>query len=113
MITILHNQRCSKSRCAIDHLNQKGIEYKTVKYLEDTPSADELKEILSKLGKKPLEIIRKSEAIFKDEYKGKELSDDEWVEAMVKNPKLIERPIIINGDKAVIARPTELIDTII
>lgn len=84
-----------------------------VKYLEDTPTAEELKEILSKLGKKPTDIIRKGEAIYQESFKGKELSENEWIEAMVNHPKLIERPIIINGDKAVVARPTELIDTII
>lgn len=113
MITVFHNQRCSKSRCAIQYLDEKEVEYTVVKYLETPPTAEELKEILEKLGKKPLEIIRKGEAIFKENYKGKDLTDEEWIAAMVENPKLIERPILIKEDKAVIARPTELIDEIL
>lgn len=62
---------------------------------------------------RPLEIIRKGEAIFKEEFKGKDLSDEQWIEAMVQHPRLIERPIIINGNRAVIARPTEAIDEIL
>jgi len=112
-ITVYHNPRCSKSRCALDYLKEKNIEFDVVEYLKETPDAGTLKTLLDKMGKKPEDILRKGEAIFKEKYKGKTLSDDEWIQAMVENPKLIERPIVVNGDKAVIARPTELIDDII
>ena len=69
--------------------------------------------VLSKLNLAPIEVIRKNEAIWKSDFKGKTLSDAELIEAMVKNPKLIERPIVVNGSKAVVARPTERIDEIL
>lgn len=112
MITVFHNPRCSKSRAALSYLEEKNISCNVVKYLDTPPSKDELKDILKKLGKKPLELIRKGEAEFKP-YKGQDLSDDELIDLMVKFPKLIERPIVINDDKAVVARPTEDIDKVV
>lgn len=113
MIQIFHNPRCSKSRLGLSYLGEKGIQPEVIEYLTTPPSAEELSGILKKLGMRPLDLIRKGEAIFKEEFKGKDLSDSEWIDAMVKYPKLIERPIIINGDKAVIARPTEAIDEVL
>lgn len=106
---VYHNSRCSKSRCAIDFLNEKGEDFTIVEYLKDVPTKAELKSIIKKLGIKPEELIRKGEDEFKQHYKGKILSDDEWIDAMVKFPKLIERPIVLNNEKAVIARPVERI----
>ncbi|HNP20074.1 MAG TPA: arsenate reductase (glutaredoxin) [Fulvivirga sp.] len=106
-LTIYHNARCSKSRCTLDILNDKDVDVKVVNYLMDTPKKEELKAIVKKLGIKPLELIRKGESIFKDSYKGKDLTDDQWIEAMVKNPILIERPIVVKGDQAIIGRPPE------
>lgn len=88
-------------------LKEQGIEPEIVEYLKTPPDFDTLKSVIQKLGIAPLELIRKNEKIFKENYKGKDLSDDEWIRAMVDNPKLIERPIIIKGDKAVIGRPKE------
>jgi len=113
MIEILHNPRCSKSRAGLKYLEDKGIVPEIINYLDEPFTPDELTEILEKLGKRPLDIIRKGEEVFKTEFEDKELSDEEWILAMLEYPKLIERPIVINGDKAVIARPTELIDTIL
>ncbi|MEP5338663.1 MAG: arsenate reductase (glutaredoxin) [Algibacter sp.] len=113
MIKIFHNNRCSKSRCGIEVLENSGKPYEIVKYLENTPSFDELKDIISILNIKPIGLVRKNEAIWKSDYKGKELSDTDIINAMIENPKLIERPIIINGNKAVIGRPPELILDII
>ncbi len=113
MIQIYHNNRCSKSRLGVAFLEEKGQEFKIIKYLEDTPTEKELKEILKKLNYTPIDLVRKGEKIWKENYKGKDLSDTEIIKAMVENPKLIERPIIINGNKAVIARPTEKINKII
>ena len=113
MIKIYHNNRCSKSRCGIALLEESGKEFEVVKYLDDVPSEKELKEIISLLKIAPIELVRKNEKIWKEEFKGKELSDAQVIKAMIENPKLIERPIIINGNKAVIGRPTEKILEII
>lgn len=85
------------------------MEPEVIKYLDDTPSAEELREIIKLLGIKPEELIRKNEPIFKEKFRDKQLSGDEWIEAMVKHPKLIQRPIVVQGDKAIIGRPPEKI----
>lgn len=107
-ISIYHNPRCGKSRQALAILNDKGVDVDVIEYLKTPPTAEELKVVLKKLDIKPLELIRKGEAIYKEQYKGKELTDDEWIAAMVADPILIERPIVIKGDKALVARPPEL-----
>ena len=107
MIQIYHNPRCGKSRSALKILDEKGLSFDTILYLKEPPTFDELKEVLSKLSMKPEALLRKGEAIYKEQYKGKSLSDDEWITAMVENPILIERPIVISGDKAVVGRPPE------
>ena len=113
MIQIYHNNRCSKSRCGLELLENSGKEYEVIKYLENTPNTNELKNIINLLGITPIQLVRKNEAIWKENYKGKELTDEEIIIAMIENPKLIERPIVINDDKAVIGRPTEAISDII
>ena len=113
MIKIYHNPRCSKSRIGLEILQDAKIDFQVVKYLDDVPSEKELKDIIKKLGIKPIELVRKGEKIWKENYKGKELSDAEIINAMVKNPKLIERPIVIKGNKAVIGRPSENIEKLI
>ena len=109
MIKIYHNNRCSKSRQGLQILEETGKKFEVIKYLENVPTAQELKNIINLLGISPMELIRKNETIWKENYKNKTLSDNELIEAMVNNPKLIERPIIINGNKAVIGRPPEKI----
>lgn len=104
---IFHNSRCSKSRSALSILQEKQLDVTVVNYLETPPSVEEIKEILQKLGIKAEELVRKGEKEFKENYKGKELTEDEWINAMAKYPKLIERPIFVNGDKAVVGRPPE------
>ncbi len=113
MIKIYHNNRCSKSRCGVQILEESGKEFEIVKYLENVPSKSELKEIISLLNISPIQLVRKNEKIWKEEFKGKDLSEAEVITAMVENPKLIERPIVINGNKAVIGRPPESILEII
>lgn len=113
MIKIYHNPRCSKSRQGVAILEESKKEFKIVKYLEEVPSKKELTEIITMLGISPIQLVRKTEKIWKEEFKGKELSDSEIIKAMIQNPKLIERPIIINNNKAVIGRPSENILTII
>ena len=110
---IYHNPRCSKSRQTLELLHTKGLEPEIVLYLENSPSKKLLKEILKKLGIKAEQLVRKSEAIFKENYKGKTLTENQWIEALVKHPKLIERPIVINGKKATIGRPPEKVLEII
>jgi arsenate reductase len=109
MITVYHNPRCSKSRAALKHLESANLEFRLVKYLDEVPTIEELNELLSFLKMEPEELIRKNEAIYKESFKGKQLSRQEWIAAMHENPKLIERPIVVNGNKAVVARPTEKI----
>jgi len=104
---IYHNPRCGKSREALSILQQKTGDIQVIEYLKNTPTETELRELLAKLGMKPFDLIRKGEAIYKEQFKGKELSDDEWIKILVANPILIERPIIVKGDKAVVARPPE------
>ena len=113
MITIYHNPRCTKSReglCEIENLNKS---FTIRKYLDEPFTKNELKEVIKKLNIKPLELVRTKETIWIENYKGKELSDTQIVQAMLENPKLIERPIIVNGNKAVIARPKEKINAIL
>jgi arsenate reductase len=113
MIKIYHNPRCTKSRHGLALLEASGKEFEIVKYLDTIPTKEELTSIIQKLGFSPIELVRKNEAIWKENFKGKELSNDEIIEAMIQYPKLIERPIVINNDKAVIGRPTENINEII
>jgi len=113
MIKIYHNPRCSKSRQGVDFLEKSGKEFEIVKYLDVIPTEEELSEIIKQLDFTPIQLVRKTEKIWKENFKGKDLSDKEIIKAMVTYPKLIERPIIINNNKAVVGRPTENIQSII
>ena len=113
MIKIYHNPRCRKSREGLQLLKESKQEFKIIEYLKETPNFDELKSIINLLGITPLELIRKNESIWKKNYKGKELTNDEVIRAMTEYPKLIERPIVINKEKAVIGRPPENIEYIL
>jgi len=113
MIKIYHNPRCRKSREGLAILENSGKEFEIIKYLEDIPSEATLTEVVGLLGISPLQLVRKTEQIWKDTYKGKELSDIEIIKAMIANPKLIERPIVIHNNKAVIGRPSENIAAIL
>lgn len=104
---IYHNPRCTKSRQTLQLIREAGIEPEIIEYLNDVPTKTELKELIQLLGIKPYDLLRRGEADFKDNFKGKELSDDEWIAAMVKYPKLIERPIVVKQKKAVLGRPPE------
>lgn len=106
-VTIYHNPRCTKSRGTLALLEGRGVKPKVVEYLTSPPSAADLRTIVRKLGIRPEQLVRKGEDIFKEKYAGKTLSDAQWIEAMVKDPILIERPIVVRGDKAVIGRPPE------
>ena len=105
MIKIFHNPRCRKSREGISILEQSGKDFEVIKYLDEPISKERLKEIISLLDINPLELVRTNEAIWKSDYKTKKLTDEQIIKAMVNHPKLIERPIVINGTQAVIGRP--------
>jgi arsenate reductase len=113
MIQIFHNARCTKSRECLAFLNDTKQDFEVIKYLETPPTFDELKSIISKLNIKPLALVRQKEPIWIEKFKSKKLSDDQIIQVMTDYPILIERPIVINGDKAVIARPTENVKSII
>jgi arsenate reductase len=110
MPTLYHNPRCSKSREALALLQSKGCEPDIVLYLDAPPTAKQLKELVASLGISPRQLLRKTEDAYKDLHLDDEkLSEAALIKAMVANPKLIERPIFINGDKAVIGRPPETV----
>jgi arsenate reductase len=106
-ITIYHNPRCGKSRATLALIEERGLTPHVVEYLETPPTRTELKAILEKLGLKPEQLLRTSEDVYKAEYAGKTLTDAQWIDAMVQHPILIERPIVIRGNRAVLGRPPE------
>lgn len=106
-LTIYHNPKCSKSRETLALLKDRGIAPRIVEYLTTPPTAAELEAIVAKLGIQPEALVRKGEYVYKAKYAGKTLTDAEWIAAMVKDPILIERPIVVRGAKAAIGRPAE------
>jgi arsenate reductase len=112
-IKIYHNPRCTKSRQALELLQSKNINPEIILYLENPPTIADIKEILKLLKASPLDIIRKKEAEFKEQNLSDKSSDEELIKAIARDPKLLERPIVINGDKAAIGRPLENIVNII
>ncbi len=104
---IYHNPRCSKSRDSYNLLKEHGVDFEVVEYLKTPLTKRELKALLKKLNIPAKELLRKGEKDFKENFIGKELSEEQWIEAMVSYPKLIERPIVVKGNKAVIGRPIE------
>jgi polyphosphate kinase len=113
IMKIYHNPRCSKSRAGLQYLEEKGYEIEIKKYLSEGLSETELREIIAKTGKNPLFFVRTHEKEFIDNYKGKEFSDEEWIKILAENPVLLQRPIVINGNKAVLANPPEIIEEIV
>ena len=108
-----HNPRCKKSREGLQLLEEKGIQPEVILYMTEPLSPMDLEDILVKLDIDAEDLIRSKEAVWKEEFKDKELSEDELVLAMIEYPQLMERPILVNGDKAIIGRPTEnLLDII-
>ncbi|EJL61930.1 arsenate reductase (glutaredoxin) [Flavobacterium sp. CF136] len=107
MIQIYHNPRCGKSRNCLAFLNESDQEYEIIPYLTETPTFDELKELLEKLNLQPIELVRVKEKIWIENYKEKNMSDSQIIQAMVDNPILIERPIVIKDGKAIIGRDVD------
>ncbi len=108
-VTIYHNPKCGKSRETLALLLARGISPHIVEYLKAPPSAAELRAIVGRLGMSAAQLVRKGEDIYKAKYAGKTLTEAQWIDAMVKNPILIERPIVVRGAKAVIGRPAEAV----
>ena len=104
-ITIYYNPRCSKCREVAALVSEQGCNTDLIKYLDTRPSKKELSNLLHKLGMKPLELIRKGEEVFKQHFVGRTLSNEEWLDALVAYPVLMERPVVVRGNKAVVARP--------
>lgn len=107
MATIYHNPRCSKSRQTLELLKSNGLEPQVILYLQDTPNKPTLIKLIDQLGISAEQLVRKSEAEFKDHFASKQLSEDDYIEAMLSHPKLIERPIVVIGERAVLGRPPE------
>ncbi len=110
-IIVWHNPRCRKSReglaAAEKTAKEKGLNLEIRKYLDNPPTEQELKKVLQWLGIKPIELVRTKETVWKENFKGKEMTDEQIIKAMVQYPKLIERPVVIYNDKAVLARPAD------
>ena len=106
---IYHNNRCRKSREGLAILEASNQPFEIINYLENPPTKEELVNILTLLGIKPIELVRKNEVIWKENFKNKELSDNDVINAMLQHPKLIERPIVVQNNKAIIGRPPEKI----
>ena len=104
---IYHNSRCRKSRQTLTLIQENGITPEIIEYLNSSISTSELASLLEMLNIKPIQLVRKTEQIWKENFKGKDLSDDEIVNVMVEYPKLIERPIVVEKGKAIIGRPPE------
>ena len=112
-ITIYHNPKCSKSRATLDLVEQHGDEVKVIEYLRTPPTAKELEALVAKLGIEPEQLVRKGEDVYKSRYAGRKLTDEQWIAAMVQDPVLIERPIVVRGARAVIGRPPENVETLL
>ena len=104
---IYHNPRCSKSRKTLSLIKEKNQKIEIIEYLKNNLTISELENIINKLNIQPIDLVRKNEKIWKENLKKKKRSQQEIIKLMIKNPKIIERPIVVNGDQAVIGRPPE------
>ena len=110
---IYHNPRCRKSREGISYLESKKINFEVIDYIKNNLSSEQIRNILKKLQLKPIELVRKNEAIWKEKYKSRDFTDDQLIKILSNEPKLIERPIIVSEKLAVIGRPAENIDKLL
>jgi len=113
MIQIYHNQRCGKSRSCLLFLQESNKEFEIINYLTTPPTAVELTELLKKLKFSPIQLVRQKEKIWIENYKGKTLTDEQIIEAMVENPILIERPIVVKENQAIIGRDLDNVEPFI
>ena len=113
IMKIYHNPRCAKSRAGLKYLEEQSYDIEIKKYLVEGLTESELNEIISFSGYKPFDLVRTQEKDYIENYKGKDITDKEWIEILVENPKLLQRPIVVNGDRAVLANPPENVEKII
>ena len=113
MITVYHNPKCRKSRAGLQYLQDKGIECSIVEYLKKPFTRKQFKDLLMKLNLRPVDIVRTQEDEFKESLKGKTFTDEEWITIMLENPKLIQRPIVVKGYKAVVGQDMAEIDRLV
>jgi arsenate reductase len=113
MIQIYHNPKCRKSRAGLDYLKTKGLDFEVIEYLKTGLTIEMLQQLLQRLNVKPVELVRTQEDYFKQQLKGKNFSDEEWIQIIVENPKLLKRPIVIHNYKAVWADPADEADKIL
>lgn len=113
MMKFYHNPRCRKSREGLQFIKDKGLDAQVIDYFKNPITEKELQEIVMKLGKKPVEIIRTQEEYYKKNLKGRNFTDVEWIKILVENPKLIQRPIVVEKHKAVIGQPPENINQLL
>jgi arsenate reductase len=111
--TIYHYPKCGKSRQTLKLLEENNIKPKVVEYFSNPLNSKELKEVIQKLGIQADDLLRKNETLFKENFKGKNLTADEWIKVMIENPQLMERPIVVKDKKAVLGRPPENVLTLI
>lgn len=112
-IIIYHNGRCSKSRGALEILQERSLPHTVRWYLKEPLSRSELVELLRKLRLSPLELIRKNDPLFKENFKNQEFSDEQWIDVLIQHPELMERPVVEKGNRAIIARPPEKLDDLL
>ena len=110
---LYHNPRCSKSRQGLAILKEKNLKFEIVEYLKSPLNKEEISDIISKLKIQPIDLVRKNELVWKEKFKNKNLDNDQILSALVEYPKLIERPILVNGNSAIIGRPPEQLSSII
>ena len=109
---IYHNPKCSKSRQTLAIVEGKTAALDIIEYLKNPLTTAEIRVLLSQLNMQPIELVRVGEAIWKENYKGKDLTETEIINALAENPKLIERPIVVKNNKAIIGRPPENVLTL-
>lgn len=112
-ITVYNNSRCSTCRVTLGLLNEKGAEVEKIEYLEHPPTKEELEGLLKKLGMRACGLVRKKEPLYKEMFAGRDPTDEECLNAMAENPVLIERPIVVRGNKAILGRPPEKVLTLL
>lgn len=113
MFTIYHNPRCRKSRAGLEYLQSKTKDFTVVEYLKNPLTKEILNTLLMKLNKKPQDMVRTQEEYYKKELKGQQFNEDEWVKILIENPKLLKRPIVVKGNKAVWADPPQEIEQLL
>jgi len=113
MLQILHNPRCGKSRNCLAYFTESNVSFEVVNYLENPLTEEEIILLVKKLNIKPIDLVRKKEVIWKDNYKDKSLTDDQIINALGQHPILIERPIVIDGNYAIVAREIEKLNDFI